>query len=648
MNTNYLLRDKIKQYNFVWWFVLAGLLATGALSRRASSYKEVAVARVNGRAITRGDFQSALNEARLENELWAMYLGMSPAVLERERNPEKTAYQQCVSNVFLDEVAESFGFNFDKHYVAEQIVARLPQDLVNASGSINMEAYKGFAKRLNTTIPEFEKRQEDNLVREFANFIIGESSYTPSYVSMHDQKEQLAHKKFGVLYFKHDAAYKHVSSKDLSDDEIEKYFARHKESYRQPESRSAFYWTIDLKPYREKVVVEEASLERYFNAHKREYSTPAQVTVRRLLIAVKAGVSDEVAQAKALKIKQDLLSAPESFSKIAKQHSDDKKTASEGGLMSPFARGTQDPVLERAAFHLVKKGEISEVFRSSAGYEILQLENSTKAAAASFESVRKEIQHKVVEKKAIAAVSQEFEAAMRSIRDGDLTIEQFAASKGLRKQQAGFLTRDQATGEKLENLLAQAVFGLMKRRSNSGYFPYGDEYVLYQRAETKEAFIPSLTAVKNDIKQALYKERALERIKTLVAQAEREFFAGKPLSSLGDDEVNYLETAQASLESLSKSFTLPPSLIKKAFKQSDAGQLAMHREKDDFFLATLLSVDYSTEVAEVKIQPENNHVKSAHTQAFIASLCTSAKIVAGQEIAAEQADQASQDVPLDY
>lgn len=643
---NLSLRNQVKRWNFLWWFVLLGL-GTGIVSKRVPHYKEVAIAKVNGKKITRGDFQDALNEARLENELWAMYLGVTPAALERERNPEKTAYQRCVSNVLLDGISEDFGFDFATDYVQEQLVARLPQEVIDPSGAINMEAYKAYTKRLNTSIQEFEKRQEDNLVRELTSFIVGESLYTPRYVAEAEQKELKARKKLGVLHFKFENVLKQVPESDLSGDALEKYFSRHKESYKRPEARSANYWKMDLASYRSKINVEEASLQRYFNAHKSEFSRPAQATVRRILVAVKGTVTEAAAREKAFSLRKELDKAPKEFARVARQSSDDKKSAANGGLMSPFARGAEDTLLERTVFKL-KKGEISEVVRTSAGYEIFQLENMAPASEASFESVRKEIHQKVLDKKAMAAMTQDLEATMRAVRDGETTVEQFAESKGLKKHHTGFLSRNDAQGEKLEGLLAQAIFGMLKRRSNSGYFPLEGEFVLYERAETKEAHVPTLDAVKSEVRRDAQKERALERIKVLVDQAKRDFFAGKSLAALADASASYGETAEGAMESLSKGYTACPVIIKKAFRQNEAHQLAEQREKNDYFLATMLKADYSADAGSEKIQPENNYAKTAHVQAFIASLCASAKIVAGQEIAAEQAVETESESPLDY
>lgn len=84
----------------------------------------------------------------------------------------------------------------------------------------------------------------------------------------------------------------------------------------------------------------------------------------------------------------------ESFEALAKQFSEDKNSASKGGLMSPFSAGQLSaPVFEETAFSLKNKGDVSEPIKSQYGWHIVKLENAKPVG--SFEDLEAELETKV-------------------------------------------------------------------------------------------------------------------------------------------------------------------------------------------------------------------------------------------------------------
>ena len=75
------------------------------------------------------------------------------------------------------------------------------------------------------------------------------------------------------------------------------------------------------------------------------------------------------------KIKQlrDKIIAGGSFSSLALIYSDDPGSAAKGGELGLFNRGSMQPEFEAAAFSLKKKGDMSEIIKTTFGYHIIQL-----------------------------------------------------------------------------------------------------------------------------------------------------------------------------------------------------------------------------------------------------------------------------------
>jgi parvulin-like peptidyl-prolyl isomerase len=151
-----------------------------------------------------------------------------------------------------------------------------------------------------------------------------------------------------------------------------------------------------------KVGISESEAQAYYDEHKNEFTTPAALSLRELLVAVKTDgktinvAADDAAKAKA----EGLLArarAGESFAALVAEASDAPSKAN-GGLVGPLSASELDPGVLKLIEGL-KPGGVSEVFRSSGGYALLQLESQTPPAVKSFEAAREDIAQKVYESK---------------------------------------------------------------------------------------------------------------------------------------------------------------------------------------------------------------------------------------------------------
>ena len=89
-----------------------------------------------------------------------------------------------------------------------------------------------------------------------------------------------------------------------------------------------------------------------------------------LYVDAKADSAEETARLEEAQSLVQKIKDGEPFSRLARQHSDDRKTARKGGEMAPiWYRLTNDPIVE-AAFSM-KKGEVSDPIRVRSGYTIL-------------------------------------------------------------------------------------------------------------------------------------------------------------------------------------------------------------------------------------------------------------------------------------
>jgi peptidyl-prolyl cis-trans isomerase SurA len=151
-----------------------------------------------------------------------------------------------------------------------------------------------------------------------------------------------------------------------------------------------------------KIGVSEEEARAYYDAHTGEFTTQPAITLRELLVAVPSdqrGVNvgvEEEAKKKAEALRASI-AAGESFEKVAAEGSEAPSRAN-GGLIGPISRDELAPAI-RDLIAPLKVGEMTPVFRSDRGYQVLKLEVATDVKVLPFDQAREQIADKVFREK---------------------------------------------------------------------------------------------------------------------------------------------------------------------------------------------------------------------------------------------------------
>lgn len=164
-----------------------------------------------------------------------------------------------------------------------------------------------------------------------------------------------------------------------------------------------------------KIGVSEDEARAYYGAHTNEFTTKPTVTLRELLVAVAAdpkginvGIEEEAKKkAEALRAR---VAAGESFEKVVTDASEAASRAN-AGLIGPINRDELAPAV-RDLVAALKPGEMTPVFRSQNGYQVLMLESAAETRVLPFEQARDQIADRVFREKQRA----EFEKYIDKLR----------------------------------------------------------------------------------------------------------------------------------------------------------------------------------------------------------------------------------------
>jgi peptidyl-prolyl cis-trans isomerase C len=140
----------------------------------------------------------------------------------------------------------------------------------------------------------------------------------------------------------------------------------------------------------------DQELQTYFEAHKDEFIVPEKVQVKRILIKVGDARSDADAKKQADQVRADLVKNPDSFKDLAEKFSEDpyKRRGGDVGFVSKTGKPGLDQKVVDKAFEL-KNGDISEVFKTDEGYNIISIANRREEVERTFQQMKGSVLRKV-------------------------------------------------------------------------------------------------------------------------------------------------------------------------------------------------------------------------------------------------------------
>ncbi len=163
-----------------------------------------------------------------------------------------------------------------------------------------------------------------------------------------------------------------------------------------------------------KVRMTQFETREYYDNHLDDYGVPGRVTLREILIESLEGETsletDRMLIEKAEAARQRIL-AGESFASVAAEISD-SQSRSNGGLIGPINEDDLAPAIQDLLIDM-EPGDMSQPFKTTLGYQILQLDTLTEAGFVPFEEVKDEIQNRMFNERRDA----EYESYMGTLRE---------------------------------------------------------------------------------------------------------------------------------------------------------------------------------------------------------------------------------------
>ncbi len=182
-----------------------------------------------------------------------------------------------------------------------------------------------------------------------------------------------------------------------SDTEIEAFYKTQSADFKAPEQANIEYVLLDLDALSKANPPTDEELRKFYADNSARFTATEERRASHILInADKAlpAAEKEKAKARAELLLAEARKNPAQFAELARKNSQDGGSATQGGDLGFFGRGSMVKPFEDRAFAM-KQGEISDLVETDYGYHIITLTGSKGGQKRPFDEVRAEIDSEV-------------------------------------------------------------------------------------------------------------------------------------------------------------------------------------------------------------------------------------------------------------
>lgn len=397
-------------------------------------------------------------------------------------------------------------------------------------GEFSKKLYYDWLESQMIAAPQFEEsRRQAMRVSQFQRGIAATAFVTPAeyrrYLNLYGEQRRAA-----IATFDTEAAVEEV---EVTEDEIVAYYEAHPEEFQAPEAVDIAWIEIDRRDLAEGIEISDQEIQDYYAQVSDRYRQDEQRKARHILVSF--GDDEEAAREEAAAL-AERARAGEPFEDLARQYSDDGGTAEQGGDLGLVLHSQMPGPLGDAIFSL-QEGEIAGPVKSEFGFHIVRLDDSQPGGPLPLEQVRPELVRELSDEKAGEAYRQLERRLSDALFEAE-TLEGMAEAVGREVQTAQGFTR--SGGEPFGNNQAaiDAVFDprVLEEGGISDIVELdANRSAVFEVREHQPAALKPLDDVRETIAGKLRRERAREIVRERAGELQAALEAGGEFEAAAEE-----------------------------------------------------------------------------------------------------------------
>ena len=177
------------------------------------------------------------------------------------------------------------------------------------------------------------------------------------------------------------------------------------------------------KELSQKVKVSDSEIKEYYKKNMGELASPEEIRLSHIMTKSEA----------AIKRAQERIKNGEDFAKVAKELSEDKQSAAQGGDIGSFEHGKMPPEFNNAVKTL-KKGDMSQPVKTEFGYHIIKVTDRKKGTIADLSNIKEDIRRVLLQDKQKEILDKYLQdiKKMYKVEINKAEVDKYLASKGIK------------------------------------------------------------------------------------------------------------------------------------------------------------------------------------------------------------------------
>ncbi|MGL4735771.1 MAG: peptidylprolyl isomerase [Enterovibrio sp.] len=496
--------------------IILGLIILSFLFAGVGSYltggSAPFAAKVGSVEISQQQFEQSFQNERQQMQAQAgdMFTALmaDPNYLAQFRS---SVLERMINQNLLDQYAQKLGLRASDELVKETIRA---MPAFSSNGEFNNDQYLALLNQNGLTPETFAQYVRSDLVRAQLLDSLQESEFVLEHelkniYQLEEQSRTIRTLTLPLADF--------ASKVTLTEQQKEEYYQQNSNQFMRPEQYKIAYVELSGETLADKIAVSDDEVKEYYQSNQATYTSAPQRKISHIL------TQGDDAKEKAQAILQQLKDGAD-FATLAQEKSQDAFSAKRGGELDWFEKGVVDPAVEKSAFALENKGDISDVVQSDFGYHIIKLDDFKLAQVTPFEQVKEEILAALkMQKAADAFYGQSTLLAEKAFELPD-SLDEAAQAVNATVQKTDFIELSKASGILASPSVRQAL-SLKEVRDglNSELIEIAPEHVAVVRIEAhRPAEVLPFAQVEGKVTMLLQQKLAAEQMQTLAAAMIKE------------------------------------------------------------------------------------------------------------------------------
>ncbi|MGV6987644.1 SurA N-terminal domain-containing protein [Testudinibacter sp. P80/BLE/0925] len=564
------------------WKIIFGLIAIsfvlGGVGTYLGSTVNNAAATVNGEEISQQTFQNAYQQ---QNSQFSQEMGSQFALLmdspEFETNFRRDVLNGLIDEALLGQYLQSLGLAVSDEQIKRAIVS---SPNFQKDGKFDNETYQNFLHFNRISSDYYAQTLRATIaMQQLQNGILGSETLSEEQLNqMIKQIFQQREVRLTAFPLATEAAKQQVSEQ-----EIEQYYNANKAAFMVPELVKVEYIDIARPDVEKNIHVGDVEVAQYYQDNKAQFSGRGSQHLAHIQVADQALAQDLARQ----------LQNGADFADLAKQYSQDKLSAVNGGDLSWANDGSFPEAFEQAAY-ATEIGNVSQPVNVDGAYHLIKVLERRQGETLPLEQVKSQIVDTIRNELTSSAFFRLEKQAAEKAFENQSSLVDVESAVGKKAQQTDYFSRqDVPTALNFSNVVYN-IFDtdLLQGGMNSEAINVGDQHsVIIRVIDHKAAGTKTLEEAKADIETLLKRQKAENVLLTQVKALAEQFNQAENKQNVSlPNGISLASNAETVVYASMQDPQLREGIFSMTTADGKATYKAVQDGKGDVYLAELVKV----------------------------------------------------------